>query len=514
MPNLTVGGTNGATIYNATNPAIYIQTNNPGTIGTNFLQQGIATSANYGATGTTVGDTYRLSSANNITQVPATYIHQWNIGGTNAMSLNNITISLPGLTRSSGTNTQLLMMPQNGLSAVTTTDYPYLTNLELYNGGYSTTITLRILGSTQYGNLTISGSTGTPFTGVQAGDILLINKTSGGNVWLNAGASGNVYTSINNTRITTVNSTGLGIGTTAPVGILSVLLDGTGTNNPSVWGTGYALFGNAVASTTGSAVALTYNTSGNYGALICLGPSVSWRDMYYVAQNHYFKNGATSLASIDTSGNITAFGTIFNMTTSNGTTGLQTELASSTTPLLNIQSNFRGTTTTSYLGACFRIDTRNSPLYQWFYRAASSTTENMIMSLNSNGNLYVQSLASSDSGWLTGTSSGGYNTGIQTGIQFTLSGSTSNTATGLYLTAGHSYIIYCSTVGNSFGSNNQWYVYCLVFWYASGTQGYTVANFGQNNINITVQATTGSVLYQTPGGSGSYTAFVSAQRMS
>ena len=203
------------------------------------------------------------------------------------------------------------------------------------------------------------------------------------------------------------------------------------------------------------------------------------------------------------------------MATGNGGhTGLAMELPSGTTPLLNLQSNFRGTTNTSYAGACFRIDMRNSPLYQWFYRAPGSGTENMIMSLNSSGNLYVQSMATNGSGWLTSASGAGYNTGIQTGVQFTLSGSTGYTDTGLYLEAGHSYTIYCSTVGNPFGGNNQWHVYCLVFWYASGVQGYTVANFSQNNINIIIQAGTGSVMYQTPGGGGSYQAFVSAQRMS
>ena len=179
-----------------------------------------------------------------------------------------------------------------------------------------------------------------------------------------------------------------------------------------------------------------------------------------------------------------------------------------------MQSNFRGTTNTSYAGACFRIDMRNSPLYQWFYRGAGSGVENMIMSLNSSGNLYVQSYATSGSGWLTGASAGGYNTGVQAGVQFTLYGSTGYTATGLYVEAGHSYIIYISTVGNSFGSNNQWFTYSLVFWYASGVQGFTVANFSQNNINVIIQASTGSVMYQTPGGSGAYTAFASAQRVS
>jgi hypothetical protein len=201
------------------------------------------------------------------------------------------------------------------------------------------------------------------------------------------------------------------------------------------------------------------------------------------------------------------------LATGNGDTGIAMELPSSTAPLLNLQSNFRGTVNTAYNGACFRIDMRNSPLYQWFYRDAGSGFENLIMSLSFNGSLYVQSNATATR-WLTPVSAGGHNTGIERGIEFTLTGSTGYTNTGLFLEPGHSYIIYCSTVGNPFGNNNQWHVYCLVFFYAGNVQGFTVANFSQNNINIIIQANTWSVMYQTPGGSGSYTAYVSAQRVS
>ena len=79
-----------------------------------------------------------------------------------------------------------------------------------------------------------------------------------------------------------------------------------------------------------------------------------------------------------------------------GDTGIAMELASGTTPIMNLQSNFRGTTNTAHLGACFRIDTRNSPLYQWFYRPAGSGTENIIMNLNSSGNLGCSTLTLSN----------------------------------------------------------------------------------------------------------------------
>jgi hypothetical protein len=201
------------------------------------------------------------------------------------------------------------------------------------------------------------------------------------------------------------------------------------------------------------------------------------------------------------------------LATGNGDTGIAMELPSSTTPIFNLQSNFRGTTNTSYAGACFRIDMRNTPLYQWFYRAPGSGTENMIASMNSVGNYTITGYGNGTA-WQTQASAGGYNTQIQNGVQFTLTGSTGYTATGLTVEAGHSYLIYISTVGNPFGANNQWHVYSLVFWYASNVQGYTVANLSQNNINVIIEANSGNVLYQTPGGSGAYTAFVSASRVS
>ena len=81
------------------------------------------------------------------------------------------------------------------------------------------------------------------------------------------------------------------------------------------------------------------------------------------------------------------------MATSNGPTGLVTELATST-PLLNFHSNFRGSgVITANAGVSFRIDTRTGVVpHQWFYRSAGSSTENLIMSLNSTGTLYVETL--------------------------------------------------------------------------------------------------------------------------
>lgn len=81
-----------------------------------------------------------------------------------------------------------------------------------------------------------------------------------------------------------------------------------------------------------------------------------------------------------------------NIQISNATVpmGLMTEVGG-TTPLLNMSVNFREPNkNTSYIGGAFRIDTRNSstaPLFQWLARP--SGTDNIIMALNSSGNLAI-----------------------------------------------------------------------------------------------------------------------------
>jgi hypothetical protein len=138
--------------------------------------------------------------------------------------------------------------------------------------------------------------------------------------------------------------------------------------------------------------------TGNFFFLVGANPDGQWnslRPFYFSLSTGLLtsENGQnfTGGTTINTSCNLSS-GVPLKLATGNGDTGLAMELASGTTPIMNLQSNFRGTTNTGYLGACFRIDTRNLPLYQWFYRPAGSGTENLIMNLNSSGGLGCSTL--------------------------------------------------------------------------------------------------------------------------
>jgi hypothetical protein len=108
------------------------------------------------------------------------------------------------------------------------------------------------------------------------------------------------------TNAISINPVGgvVGIGLTTPVGLLSVALDGNGLYNPTSWTGSYALFGPGAGSTTGSAVGITWNTTGNYGSLVCLTAGVLWRDMHYAAEQHIFRTQAVERMRISTVGNV------------------------------------------------------------------------------------------------------------------------------------------------------------------------------------------------------------------
>ena len=165
--------------------------------------------------------------------------------------------------------------PANPLHVYTSSVSPILLEQSSTSANY---ITLKSNG-TVYGYFGLETSTGSGVFG---------SNTAYG-MSIGAPTATNMNIATNNTVRMTVTSAGnVGIGTTAPVGLLSVLLNGSGTYNPSTWTTSYALFGPGANSATGSAVGITYNTAGNYGSLISLSAGVAWRNMTYSANEHYF----------------------------------------------------------------------------------------------------------------------------------------------------------------------------------------------------------------------------------
>jgi hypothetical protein len=150
----------------------------------------------------------------------------------------------------------------------------------------------------------------------------------------------------------------VGIGTTAPVGALSLQLDGNGNYNPAMWTSSYALFGTGVGSTIGSAVAITYNSVGNYGALLSLSPNIAWRPMYYSALSHTFMYGPgnATFGMIIASGGNVGIGTqspTSILTLNNNSAAFTSQL------LLKGKDYYTGTTGTSGTGIAINLGVNN-----------------------------------------------------------------------------------------------------------------------------------------------------------
>jgi hypothetical protein len=210
----------------------------------------IFTQGNMGVNTTSIGRLGVLLGGTGVNTVPTVWSNQYVIFGT---GINSTTGSAIGFTYNTAGNYSAI------ISATPGTSYRplyYVASSHIFNqGGISLSTP------------TITFTSGT------------FNITDGTNVYLNCLGTNSYFL------------TNVGIGTTS-VGKLGVQLDGLGANtNPATWSNSYALIGTNVSSTTGSAVSLTYNTAGNYGAIMSSTPGTSYRTMYYVASNHIFSQG-------------------------------------------------------------------------------------------------------------------------------------------------------------------------------------------------------------------------------
>lgn len=152
----------------------------------------------------------------------------------------------------------------------------------------------------------------------------------------------------------------------------------------------------------------TYSTGQLLGTIddSSLEPAFSFRDnsntgMFHAATNAIgFATGGAERLRINSTGNVgigttspnNALDVNGNIGIVNATLpmGLMTEIGG-TTPILNMSVNFREPNkTNTYLGAGIRIDTRaEGPLFQWLHRAPGTNVDNIIMALNSNGQLGI-----------------------------------------------------------------------------------------------------------------------------
>jgi hypothetical protein len=142
---------------------------------------------------------------------------------------------------------------------------------------------------------------------------------SSGEFHVTAASSGAVVINRGSTEIARFNSTGLGIGSTAAPGKLTVA---TTSADPvaslSAWTDGYSLVSPGGTSTSGG-IGFSFNTTTNIGHISCATPGTAWRDLIYQAITHRFMNGGSELVRIDSSGRLlvgtsSSRGNFFNTT--------------------------------------------------------------------------------------------------------------------------------------------------------------------------------------------------------
>ena len=221
----------------------------------------------------------------------------------------------------------------------------------------------------------------------------------------------------------------VGIGVTAPVGKLSVLLDGLGAaGGGGGWNSSYALFGPGANSADGSCVAITYNTAANEGGLISISPNVAWRNMKYSAYQHiFYANGnATPGFSIDLArtiffGGYNVTGTLTIVNAGTGQVGLssdrrikeniiyKTDTQQGLTSIVNLKPatfNFIGSSD-SHLGFIAQDLEQEIPMavdgkkYEWQWETEDGkpkfdTNGDIVYKLDDNGNKIIRPRGVSD----------------------------------------------------------------------------------------------------------------------
>jgi len=202
-----------------------------------------------------------------------------------------------------------------------------------------------------------------------SGNTLSLSQ-NGGSITLPSGGTSQWTTTGSNIYYNTGN---VGVGTTTPSEKFHL------AGKMKIDGTNSLEFGAGVSGKQADAGKIGYQTFTTDALdILGAGSSVTNRKIKF-----WNEGGA------DFTGNIGMAGKSFAMTSASFPIGVSQELGT-TTPLLHLDVNYRHPNkNTTYLGAAFRIDSRNNsgaPLFQWIYRAANSTTENIITTLDYQGN--------------------------------------------------------------------------------------------------------------------------------
>jgi hypothetical protein len=99
------------------------------------------------------------------------------------------------------------------------------------------------------------------------------------------GAGSSTAPNTGNVRMMSVTAAGVGIGTGAPAGLLSVMFAADTVQDHSAWTSNWALFGTGANSTTGAALGIGYSASSNASFINSLAPSLAWKNLSIAGSN-------------------------------------------------------------------------------------------------------------------------------------------------------------------------------------------------------------------------------------